>query len=73
LSLELSHLRNEISIKIQGTKGLLRSFEIYLRYLEISEILQTWTKGISLHLVPFKINYHVYYYCDFQVSLEAFI
>jgi hypothetical protein len=35
---------------------LMKSFEISLSYLEISKILETWTKSVSLHLVPFKIN-----------------
>jgi hypothetical protein len=34
---------------------MLKYFEFYLRYLEISEILETWPKILLLQLVAFKI------------------
>jgi hypothetical protein len=36
---------------------MLKYFEIYLKYIEVSDIYETWTKFLSLHLVSFKINF----------------
>jgi hypothetical protein len=50
-----SFLKFEMEFENSRNTRATRIFEFYLRYLEISEILETWSKILLLHLVAFKI------------------
>jgi hypothetical protein len=45
----------EFELQFIEANEVLNSFEIYLKYLEVSEICETWSTSFSLHLVSFKI------------------
>jgi hypothetical protein len=47
----------QFELKFSEAKMVLKHSRIYLKHLEFSEIHETWSKILSLHLVSFNITY----------------
>jgi hypothetical protein len=45
----------EFELKFKEAKGLLKYLGIYLKYSDVSEFDETWSRCFSLHLVSSKI------------------